>query len=589
MLSRIRAALLCLFLASPAFAAPAEPAWLRDGSLAFQQLLGDQAADFEAMDQAFIDARARAPDDVALAIAHCDLFWLVWDLEGAAWSEVAPDRHGNCLASLEERMPDAPEVQLLLAERDGNEDRERAALALWETAGDWPAPLRLRLAKVLADAEYLGDESSRFKLEAARLGDPSSLHEVINDLASRQGADAAIELAAGAPLATTRWQLDKRLESLSALGQPNAAHDHLIKHADAAVTPSWNVLADVLIEAGETEALAERLRLSKDPADETRPAAFALAVARGDAALALTHFELDFEAFDRTGREYFQIIALGPWWAFAPTLLPFTFVLVLIGAVMALATLLMLAPVHYRGLARRLAGRAPEPLLPGLGLPHAWYGVAIALLLLPTLVLGIVQPQVMGELFAGNESAAETLTVMLWSTLASLLALLPTLYWLRRPQWTVAGGEWPGMAGRVVGAYLLGYAISLACSWVAGLMASSGVDVPSSTFQGSLLDEGLARYGFLVTLLVVGVLVPIVEEWIFRGLLLAGLARHLHFAWANLAQASLFMLVHDDSVRFPFFLALGLLAGWLVKRYRSLLPAVLLHVANNIIAVVLLT
>ena len=110
MLSRIRAALLCLFLASPAFAAPAEPAWLRDGSLAFEQLLGDQAADFEAMDQAFIDAQARAPDDVALAIAHCDLFWLVWDLEGAAWSEVAPDRHGNCLASLEERMPDAPEV-----------------------------------------------------------------------------------------------------------------------------------------------------------------------------------------------------------------------------------------------------------------------------------------------------------------------------------------------------------------------------------------------------------------------------------------------------------------------------------------------
>ena len=72
-----------------------------------------------------------------------------------------------------------------------------------------------------------------------------------------------------------------------------------------------------------------------------------------------------------------------------------------------------------------------------------------------------------------------------------------------------------------------------------------------------------------------------------RGVMTIGVVWLLQIP--GLMLASLFMLVHDDSVRFPFFLALGLLAGWLVKRYRSLLPAVLLHVANNIIAVVLLT
>lgn len=580
-----RALLLSLLLAAPAAAAPTTPDWLRDGQKAFDTLIAGQVADFRAMDQAFIDAQAEAPDDVALAIAHCDLFWHVWDIEGLEWPGEASERHGECLESLEARMPDAPEVQVLLAERDSSEARERAALALWDQSADWPAPLRARLGKVLSEADHLDTDTARFSVVAAQLGDASALPEAITHVAAQEGADAAIALAAAAPLANNRWQLDARLESLAALDHPTAARDHLLRHVGTGVTPSWSTAVDILVEAGDLSVLDALLRDTKDSKDSTREARLALAVARGDRDAAVAHFKFDMEAFDRSGREYFSILSMDRLLAFSPRLLPFSFMLVLVSLFLLVIPLPLLAPVHYRGLARRVAGRAPEPVLPGLGLRHAWYGLAVCLLLLPTLVLGLAQPNLMGELFSGDEASAQTLTAMLWSSAAALLALLPTLYWLRRPQWTLPLSEWRGMLARVLGAYVLAFLVSLACVTVQGWLSSTDINVETSTFQTSLLAEGMARYGFVVTLLAVGVLVPLVEEWIFRGLLLGGLAKHVHFAWANLAQATLFMLIHDDVMRFPFYLAIGLLAGWLVKRYRSLLPALMLHMLNNLVAV----
>lgn len=584
MFTNLRVLLLSLLVAVPAAATPPGPGWLRDGRQAFETLVAGHAAEFEAMDQAFIDAQASRPEDVALAVAHCDFFWHVWDLEGSEWADVAPGRHEACLASLEERMPDAPEVLVLLAEQDSSEERERAALARWDNTSDWPPVLRIRLGKVLAESEHIGSRAADVAIETVRLGDASSLPLAVRRLAALEGPQAAAELAAAAPLATSTWQLDQRLKSLAALDHPTAARDDLVRHLDARVSPSWTVAADVLVAADDLDTLEDMLKTSKDDADDTRPARLSLALARGDAGAAVSHFELDMDKVDATGRDYFRILAVNPLMAFAPTLLPFALVMLLIGALLLLLPLPLLLPVHYRGLARRLANRAPQPLLPGLGLRHAWYGTAVGLLLAPTAILIVAVPEAMAALFEGDDAMMSTLTVMLWSTVAGLLALLPTLYWLRWPQWTVPRGQWPGMGARVLLAYGMGYLVALACVVVQGWMTSSGMDVGTSTFHTSILSEGMARYGLLVTVIVMAVLVPVFEEWVFRGLLLGGLAKHIHFGWANLAQAMLFMAIHDDVARFPFYLALGLLAGWLVKRYRSLLPAVLLHVLNNSIA-----
>jgi membrane protease YdiL (CAAX protease family) len=70
----------------------------------------------------------------------------------------------------------------------------------------------------------------------------------------------------------------------------------------------------------------------------------------------------------------------------------------------------------------------------------------------------------------------------------------------------------------------------------------------------------------------------------FRGFVLGGLSRHLSFGWANAWQALLFAALHFDASHFVFYLVLGLVAGWLVRRTGGLAASMALHAVNNAIA-----
>ena len=133
---------------------------------------------------------------------------------------------------------------------------------------------------------------------------------------------------------------------------------------------------------------------------------------------------------------------------------------------------------------------------------------------------------------------------------------------------------------------LLCWGALIAVGLLLGLAHGNGG--PPETLQTRTVDA-LARgateaHGVAVGLLLMALLVPIVEELIFRGLFLGGLTRYISFGWANFIQASLFALSHDDLPRVPFYLALGLLAGWLVKHTGALGPAIALHALNNLLA-----
>jgi membrane protease YdiL (CAAX protease family) len=67
-------------------------------------------------------------------------------------------------------------------------------------------------------------------------------------------------------------------------------------------------------------------------------------------------------------------------------------------------------------------------------------------------------------------------------------------------------------------------------------------------------------------------------------MLLGGMSRHISFGWANALQSLLFASIHGDPPRFLVYAALGWLAGWLTRRYGTLLPAIALHALNNAMA-----
>lgn len=94
----------------------------------------------------------------------------------------------------------------------------------------------------------------------------------------------------------------------------------------------------------------------------------------------------------------------------------------------------------------------------------------------------------------------------------------------------------------------------------------------------------------LLALLVVCV-APVVEELVFRGVLLSGLASRMRIGWAIAASAVIFGCVHLPDFRFawypvPALILLGLVLAWLRVRTRSLWPSITLHATNNLVAAI---
>lgn len=90
-----------------------------------------------------------------------------------------------------------------------------------------------------------------------------------------------------------------------------------------------------------------------------------------------------------------------------------------------------------------------------------------------------------------------------------------------------------------------------------------------------MVSEGLAS---AVTLCVIA---PVLEEMLFRGVLLRAFLRQHARGTAIVASALYFGVSHLNLYQFVLTFLTGLLLGWLYERSRSLLPCIALHGAIN--------
>lgn len=199
---------------------------------------------------------------------------------------------------------------------------------------------------------------------------------------------------------------------------------------------------------------------------------------------------------------------------------------------------------------------------------------------------------------AGIEAAIHiTLAQPAMQALLAILSLgvaAPLTLWLARRSWPAL---WPLAQPPGFGFTLPRQPLFFALAVLAGLAAP---------FLGGLLTEWLAR-GHTVTqdiqqiggrtplglrlpllLVVVGV-GPLVEELLFRGVLLSALMRRWPVGWAVAASSLLFALVHLPGLEYqwyalPNLLLLALLLAGLRLRAGSIWPAVLAHGVNNLLA-----
>jgi membrane protease YdiL (CAAX protease family) len=88
-------------------------------------------------------------------------------------------------------------------------------------------------------------------------------------------------------------------------------------------------------------------------------------------------------------------------------------------------------------------------------------------------------------------------------------------------------------------------------------------------------------YGIYGAILKVVIMAPVIEELIFRGIIMHGLMRNYSKFTAVFVSALMFALFHLNPWQFPATFILGLLLGILMLRTRNIYLCILGHAINN--------
>jgi membrane protease YdiL (CAAX protease family) len=252
------------------------------------------------------------------------------------------------------------------------------------------------------------------------------------------------------------------------------------------------------------------------------------------------------------------------------------------------APLLILLPIHYWSLLRPVNAGAPAVNATGWGLREAWLALGIPVL---AHMVGLwwYRPEWVRSWWSKTaREPAFTPEVLLseqkliWAALACTLALL---FWRFRAWRSLGPGRWGfwmtmgvSLGCAVALRYALGVFILIWPQAAGGDIAA----VPSLGRQLCLVM--LKEYGPMGLVALVAVVVPILEEVLFRGVFLQAMSTCIPFGVANIVQALAFASLHGNLWLLPFFFVFGLIGGFLVRRSGGLLPSILAHAINNLVA-----
>jgi len=106
--------------------------------------------------------------------------------------------------------------------------------------------------------------------------------------------------------------------------------------------------------------------------------------------------------------------------------------------------------------------------------------------------------------------------------------------------------------------------------------------LPAPTWFWELFNKVLeSDYGIYGAILKVAIVAPIIEEMIFRGVIMHGLMRNYSRFTAVFVSALMFALFHLNPWQFPATLILGILLGILMVRTNNIFLCILGHSINN--------
>lgn len=128
--------------------------------------------------------------------------------------------------------------------------------------------------------------------------------------------------------------------------------------------------------------------------------------------------------------------------------------------------------------------------------------------------------------------------------------------------------------------------LGLGAFFLAGILISISSLIPAvqasqdaySEQQNMLISSGRS---LAAEILFTCIGAPVMEEWIFRGMVQGTLKKSMRPSFAIALSSILFALIHGNLYQLVFTLPFGVLLGFMAHRFGSILPSILLHAAFN--------
>ncbi len=186
-----------------------------------------------------------------------------------------------------------------------------------------------------------------------------------------------------------------------------------------------------------------------------------------------------------------------------------------------------------------------------------------------------------------NSMLEQTLSVVLELQVLAAAITLPLLilYYRRDRKREAEAGRMRRFTAVPSWQYLLAAVLGMtACLAGNNLVAVSGLYQVSDAYTE--ISELLYGGKLMVELVGLGVIVPLVEELIFRGLMYRRMREYLNISTAAVVCSLIFGFYHGNLVQGIYAFCLSLLMIYVYERFHSMLAPVLFHVAANLLSVI---
>lgn len=176
------------------------------------------------------------------------------------------------------------------------------------------------------------------------------------------------------------------------------------------------------------------------------------------------------------------------------------------------------------------------------------------------------------------DDIAISLMLAAWSGIAGLAAF-GAAFCARLRLWDAFGVRKTTLRWLLIGAAAGVVAFLLKGFVVVAYVAVFGPDGNPQDIYAIGAQDSVAS--FVLATLFIGVLTPIGEEFLFRGVVTSALLRYGPFVGV-VGGAIIFALAHGLNVIFPVALVGGVIAGEVFRRSRSIWPAIVTHIVINL-------